>query len=100
MPVDSPSSSPRPNARRSRTPVTPVPAARRARPGTAPGAQLRQIPIAGSRPRPSSSAADVVTAYLKIQVAALRDLEPKVKADEYDSVHQMRVATRRLRATL
>jgi CHAD domain-containing protein len=42
----------------------------------------------------------VVTAYLKVQAAALRDLEPKVRADEYDSVHQMRVATRRLRATL
>jgi CHAD domain-containing protein len=100
MPVNSTPSSTRPNARRSRTPVTPAPAARRTRPGTAPDAQLRQIPIAGSRPRPSSSAGDVVTAYLKIQVAALRDLEPKVKADEYDSVHQMRVATRRLRATL
>ena len=100
MPVNRTSSTTRPTARRSRTPVTPVPAARRTRPGTVPAAQLRQIPIAGSQPKPSSSAADVVTAYLKIQVAALRDLEPKVQADEYDSVHQMRVATRRLRATL
>ncbi len=100
MPVNRTPSSTRPNARRSRTPVTPVPAVRRTRPGTAPAAQLRQIPIAGSQPQPSASAAEVVTAYLKIQVAALRDLEPKVQADEYDSVHQMRVATRRLRATL
>jgi CHAD domain-containing protein len=42
----------------------------------------------------------VVQAYLKVQVATLRSLEPKVRADEFDSVHQMRVATRRLRATL
>jgi CHAD domain-containing protein len=42
----------------------------------------------------------VVQAYLKVQVAKLRSLEPKVRADEFDSVHQMRVTTRRLRATL
>ena len=42
----------------------------------------------------------MVQAYLKVQVATLRSLEPKVRADEFDSVHQMRVATRRLRATL
>ncbi|HEY3651799.1 MAG TPA: CHAD domain-containing protein [Streptosporangiaceae bacterium] len=58
------------------------------------------MPIAGSKPKPSASAAEVVQAYLKVQVATLRSLEPKVRADEFDSVHQMRVATRRLRATL
>ena len=42
----------------------------------------------------------MVKAYLKVQVATLRSLEPKVRADEFDSVHQMRVTTRRLRATL
>ena len=98
MSVTSTSSTTRPNARRA--PATPARAARRTRPGTAPAGQLRQIPIAGSQPKRSSSAGDVVSAYLKIQVAALRDLEPKVRADEYDSVHQMRVATRRLRAAL
>jgi CHAD domain-containing protein len=41
-----------------------------------------------------------VKAYLKVQVAKLRELEPQVRADEFDSVHQMRVATRRLRGTL
>jgi CHAD domain-containing protein len=51
-------------------------------------------------PEPSASAADVVKAYLKVQVATLRSLEPKVRADEFDSVHQMRVTTRRLRAAL
>ena len=39
-------------------------------------------------------------AYLRLQVAALRSLEPMVRADEFDAVHQMRVTTRRLRATL
>jgi CHAD domain-containing protein len=42
----------------------------------------------------------VVTAYLKVQVATLRSLEPAVRADEFDSVHQMRVTTRRLRGAL
>jgi CHAD domain-containing protein len=42
----------------------------------------------------------VVLAYLKEQMAALRSLEPGVRRDEYDAVHQMRVATRRLRGTL
>jgi CHAD domain-containing protein len=60
----------------------------------------RDLPVAGTQPRPSSSAAEVVTAYLRVQVATLRSLEPKVRADEFDSVHQMRVTTRRLRGTL
>src|SRR6266481_2807035 len=75
-----------------------------ARPGPA-AAPRSQVPvagspIAGSRPKPSASAAEVVRAYLKVQVAKLRSLEPQVRADEFDSVHQMRVTTRRLRATL
>jgi CHAD domain-containing protein len=41
-----------------------------------------------------------VLAYLRTQAGALRSLEPMVRADEFDAVHQMRVATRRLRATL
>jgi CHAD domain-containing protein len=98
----------RSNAHASAAPGTPaIPAApegpegpaRRTRPGQAP-APVRPVPVAGTRPRPSASAAEVVTAYLKAQVAALRSLEPQVRADEFDSVHQMRVATRRLRATL
>jgi CHAD domain-containing protein len=48
----------------------------------------------------SSSAAEVVLAYLREQVTTLRSLEPSVRRDEPDSVHQMRVATRRLRGTL
>jgi CHAD domain-containing protein len=60
----------------------------------------RPAVIAGTRPPRDASAADVVLAYLRIQAHALRTLEPRVRADEFDSVHQMRVATRRLRATL
>jgi CHAD domain-containing protein len=67
--------------------------------GTAPRPE-RPAVIAGMRLPRSSSAADVVLAYLRIQAHALRTLEPRVRAAEVDSVHQMRVATRRLRATL
>src|ERR1700678_1077451 len=60
----------------------------------------QQNVIAGTRPRPSSSAGEAVMAYLRTQVAALTALEAQVRAGEPDSVHQMRVATRRLRAAL
>jgi CHAD domain-containing protein len=56
--------------------------------------------IAGTRPSRDSSAGDVVLAYLRLQAHTLKTLEPRVRADEFDSVHQMRVATRRLRAVL
>ena len=82
------------------TPAVPAAPARRTRPGQVAPAPPRPVPIAGTRPKPSASAAGVVTAYLKVQVATLRSLEPAVRADEFDAVHQMRVATRRLRATL
>jgi CHAD domain-containing protein len=42
----------------------------------------------------------MVLAYLRAQAGALKSLEPMVRADEFDAVHQMRVTTRRLRATL
>jgi CHAD domain-containing protein len=60
----------------------------------------QQTVIAGTRPRPSSSAGDVVVAYLRTQQQALAAREGTVRADESDAVHQMRVATRRLRAAL
>ena len=103
MAVNSTQTRTRSNARAGRspkTPATPAASARRTRPGRVSPAPLHPVPIAGSRPKPSASAAEVVQAYLKVQVAKLRSLEPKVRADEFDSVHQMRVATRRLRATL
>src|SRR6516164_740844 len=60
----------------------------------------RQIAIGAPPPRPGSSAGDAVLAYLRAQAQAMTSLEPRVRADECDSVHQMRVATRRLRAAL
>jgi len=64
------------------------------------GHDHRDLPIAGTQPGRSASAGVVVLAYLRLQAHALKSLEPMVRADEFDAVHQMRVATRRLRATL
>ena len=56
---------------------------------------------AGQRPlTPSSPAGQVVLAYLRAHTEKLTSLDPMVRRDEPDSVHQMRVATRRLRSTL
>ena len=52
------------------------------------------------RPGGSGSAADVVLAYAEEQADLLKALNPMVRRDEPDSVHQMRVTTRRLRSTL
>jgi len=64
--------------------------------------------LAGQLPEPrqpsrltkDTPAGDVVLAYLRDQAAALTSLDPAVRRDEPDAVHQMRVATRRLRGTL
>ena len=60
-----------------------------------------QLPSAGHGKRPGGrgSAADVVMAYVEKQAGQLKALDPMVRRDEPDSVHQMRVATRRLRST-
>ncbi len=68
--------------------------------GTSAPRPEQQTAIAGTRPRASSSAAGVVLAYLRAQAQALAAWELQVRAGEPDSVHQMRVATRRLRAAL
>ena len=47
-----------------------------------------------------ASAGDVVLGYLNEQAERLGSLDPLVRGDEPDSVHQMRVTTRRLRSTL
>jgi inorganic triphosphatase YgiF len=49
---------------------------------------------------PASPAGEVVLAYLREQARTLLSLDPLVRRDEPDSVHQMRVAARRLRSTL
>jgi CHAD domain-containing protein len=50
------------------------------------------------RPR-RGSAADVVLTYAAEQAGKLKALDPSVRRDEPDAVHQMRVTTRRLRST-
>ncbi|MEU1732764.1 CYTH and CHAD domain-containing protein [Streptosporangium sp. NPDC020145] len=48
----------------------------------------------------SGSAGEVVMGYLGAQVAALLAQDPRVRRAEEDAVHQMRVASRRLRSAL
>jgi CHAD domain-containing protein len=56
------------------------------------------------RPRPEptrgSTAGEAVLAYLGAQTARLKVLDQAIRRDEPDSIHQMRVTTRRLRSTL
>ncbi len=73
---------------------------RSARLGQPQPAEVQPAVIAGTRPPSSASAGDMVLAYLRVHAARLKSLEPAVRADEFDAVHQMRVATRRLRAAL
>ncbi|WP_329787314.1 CYTH and CHAD domain-containing protein [Lentzea sp. DG1S-22] len=53
-------------------------------------------PTLGKKP----TAGDVVLAYLYEQRAALQNQDPRVRRNEHDAVHQMRVATRRMRSAL
>jgi CHAD domain-containing protein len=48
---------------------------------------------------PAAPAGDVLVGYIEAQVAALKALDPMVRGDEPDAVHQMRTTTRRLRST-
>ncbi|MEV0734642.1 CYTH and CHAD domain-containing protein [Streptomyces sp. NPDC050549] len=57
----------------------------------------RKAPPAPEEPR---TAGDHVLAYVRAQRDAILELDPAVRQDAYDSVHRMRVATRRLRSTL
>lgn len=67
-------------------------------PAPAPAAAPRQKrrPRAVGRP---VTAGDHVLAYVRAQRDALVELDPAVRQDVPDSVHRMRVATRRLRST-
>ncbi|MEU0439000.1 CYTH and CHAD domain-containing protein [Streptomyces sp. NPDC006186] len=51
-----------------------------------------------AEPRPPVTAGDHVLAYVRAQRNTLVELDPAVRRDVEDSVHGMRVATRRLRA--
>lgn len=66
----------------------------RALAGTAPGAPGTEK---AKEPSPRT-AGDHVLAYVRRQVTALVELDPAVRRDLPDSVHRMRVATRRLRS--
>ncbi|WGY04524.1 CYTH and CHAD domain-containing protein [Nocardioides sp. QY071] len=55
--------------------------------------------VTGASPG-AASARDVLAPYLDAQVRRLRQLDPQVRADLPDAVHQMRVACRRIRAVL
>ena len=61
-----------------------------------------QLPPASGQAadRRRSPARQVVASYLAAQAEELKSLDPMVRRDKPDSVHQMRVATRRLRSTL
>jgi CHAD domain-containing protein len=58
------------------------------------------VPAPAGRLGPKSSAAAVLLAYLREQSGVMKAYDPLVRRDEPDSVHQMRVASRRLRSTL
>jgi CHAD domain-containing protein len=45
------------------------------------------------------TAGDIVLGYIRAQIAAIVSLDPAVRLDAPDSVHRMRVATRRLRSS-
>jgi CHAD domain-containing protein len=53
---------------------------------------------AGRKLTASSPGGDVVLAYVAAQVERIKALDPAVRRDEPDAVHQMRVTARRLRA--
>ncbi len=75
------------------------PAGRAARLARALGDRLPK-PEDPSRLGASSPAGEVVLAYLRAQGGTMMSLDPLVRLDEPDAVHQMRVASRRLRSTL
>ncbi|MEV0909528.1 CYTH and CHAD domain-containing protein [Streptomyces hokutonensis] len=59
-------------------------------------AKKRKAPVPPPEPE---TAGDHVLAYVRDQRDAILELDPAVRQDAYDSVHRMRVATRRLRST-
>ncbi|OIJ90294.1 CYTH and CHAD domain-containing protein [Streptomyces colonosanans] len=57
-------------------------------------------PAAAGPGKKPVTAGDHVLAYVRAQRDAIVELDPAVRRDVFDSVHSMRVATRRLRGTL
>ncbi|MDX3234822.1 CYTH and CHAD domain-containing protein [Streptomyces sp. ME03-5709C] len=64
------------------------------------GDRLAAAPGPPQPPTSVRTAGDVALAYVHEQVAAIIGWDPAVRRDEPDSVHQMRVSTRRLRSAL
>lgn len=62
------------------------------------GKRLADAPGPPQPPSSTDTAGDVALAYVHEQVAAIIGWDPEVRRDEPDSVHQMRVSTRRLRS--
>ncbi|AVH58761.1 MULTISPECIES: CYTH and CHAD domain-containing protein [Streptomyces] len=60
----------------------------------------REKPATATTPEEPVTAGDHVLAYVRAQRDAIVEMDPAVRRDVYDSVHQMRVATRRMRSTL
>jgi CHAD domain-containing protein len=60
----------------------------------------QRLPHRPAPPDRRSTLGAVVLAYLREQADLIRTLDPAVRRDRPDAVHQMRVATRRLRSTL
>lgn len=67
-------------------------------------ARALDLPEPGSEQRratgPAAPAGDILVGYLAAQVSAVKALDPMVRRNEPDALHQMRVATRRFRSTL
>ncbi|MBB1255541.1 CYTH and CHAD domain-containing protein [Streptomyces sp. OF3] len=61
---------------------------------------LAPVPAALPDPGPPHTAGDAVLRYLRAQAAELVALDPAVRRGREDSVHRMRVASRRLRSAL
>ncbi|HEX6468274.1 MAG TPA: CYTH and CHAD domain-containing protein [Streptosporangiaceae bacterium] len=74
--------------------------ARRAASGSKLARLLRVPASAGGRGPTWSTAGDVAVGYLAGQVDTLLAYDPRVRLREYDSVHKMRVAVRRIRSIL
>jgi CHAD domain-containing protein len=76
------------------------------RPASTPSKLARALADRLAGPTPTapraaaSPAGDVVLAYLRAQARKMKETDPLVRRDEPDSVHRMRVASRRLRSTL
>ncbi|MET7761658.1 CYTH and CHAD domain-containing protein [Streptomyces sp. NPDC005393] len=70
---------------------------RPAKPGK-PATTAQQVRQDAKAPRRPLGAGDVVLDYVRRQLDALVELDPAVRRDVPDSVHRMRVATRRLRS--